>query len=236
MQRYFANKIDDKFYLNDIDTHHFLHVMRAKIHEQVELVYDENVYLCEAVSLSPLVFTEKEKINFNSELPNKITLFCPLAKGEKIDLIIQKATELGVNKIVLFSNKRSVVKMDKSDFERKKKRYEMIIKEASEQSHRNIIPSIVGVYDLKELKEFLCDINYVAYEENAKSINPEFLNLEKNKTISYLIGPEGGLENSEVEYLLSIGFNSISLGKRILRCETAAIYGLSVISYLLEKK
>lgn len=110
------------------------------------------------------------------------------------------------------------------------------MKEASEQSHRLIIPELLGIYNLKNLpKELLSDINYVGYEKDANEISDAFQGLQKGKSISILIGPEGGFSPQEIDALTSQSFIRTSLGKRILRAETAAIYALSVIGYLLEK-
>jgi 16S rRNA (uracil1498-N3)-methyltransferase len=108
----------------------------------------------------------------------------------------------------------------------------LIAKEASEQCHRQIIPEIVGVYDINKLPpELLSDVNLVAYEKCEDSPLLEI----KGKSISILIGSEGGFDKKEIENLKKAGFKSVSLGKRILRTETAAVYALSVLGYYLEK-
>ena len=111
------------------------------------------------------------------------------------------------------------------------------MKEASEQSHRLIVPEFLGVFNLKKLpKEAFSDINYVAYEKDASDVNNSFANLTKGKSVSILIGPEGGFSEQEIALVTSQGFIRTSLGKRILRAETAAIYALSVLGYLLENE
>lgn len=234
MQRYFVSIIDNNVIFNDDDIHHILHVMRNRVGDHLEVVNDGKVYECEITSINPLKVNILWEIPQNSELKNDLVLFMCLAKGDKLDLIIQKATELGASKIVLVKSKRCVVNYDSKDINKKLDRFNKIAKEASEQSHRLVIPSVLGIYDIKNIpSELLCDINYVAYEKLADS-RIEIENLS-NSSVSILIGPEGGIEEKEIEVLRKQGFKPLSLGKRILRCETAAINALSVLGYLMER-
>lgn len=238
MQRYFSLSKENILLSND-DIHHITHVMRGKKGDQVEVIKDSLIYVCEIVSTSPFILKEVSIKEDNNELNKDITLFYVLSKGDKNDLVIQKCTEIGVKNIVLLNSKRSVIKLDQKDFEKKKERYIKIAKEASEQCKRNIIPNIYGLYNITSIpSELLCDINLVGYElENGKTNKTMdfFQDFKKNKqSISILIGPEGGISEDEISSLISQGFNIVSLGKRILRTETAAIYALSVISFLLE--
>ena len=237
MQRYFAKIIDKQVFLDDGDVHHLLNVMRAKEGTNIEVVYDKKIYLCEVQKLNPLGIYTIKTLDDDPELTKEVTLFFGLAKGDKIDFVIQKATELGVSKIVLFSSQRCVVDFSSKDINKKLERYKKIAKEASEQSHRVIVPEVLGVYKLKDISDdMLCDLNYVAYEKLSNSNN--FLSEMKVKnsdSISVFIGPEGGFEESEIELLEAKGVHPITLGKRILRTETAAVNILSVISYLIEK-
>ena len=122
------------------------------------------------------------------------------------------------------------------DQEKKLIRFNKIMKEASEQSHRLIVPELLGIYNLKNLpKEVFSDINYVAYEKDANDTESIFSKVEKGKSVTVLIGPEGGFSEQEINNLVKQGFIRTSLGKRILRAETAAIYALSVLGYILEK-
>ena len=237
MQRYFANLNGENIVLGDGDVHHLLHVMRAKNGDEIEAVADGKLYACLVESVNPLVIKRNYEIPTDSELNEDITLFFALAKGEKIDFVVQKATELGANKIVLLKTERCVVKFDDKNLSHKLERFEKIAKEASEQSHRLRIPQIVGVIDLKKIpQELLCDINLVAYEKEAGKTASLIENIEKGKSTSIMIGPEGGFSEDEVNLLTDkYGFKRVSLGKRILRTETAAVYALSVIGALLEK-
>ena len=235
MQRYFASKKGNNIILEDGDVHHLLHVMRAHNGDEIEAVVDKKLYSCLIKSTSPLAIEINYEIPTNSELPNNVTLFFALAKGDKIDFVIQKATELGVSQIVLINTERSVVRYEPKDINRKLERFNKIAKEASEQSHRLAVPVIKGIYDLDKIPDDLfADVNLLAYEKEAEqgSLIP---NIDKNASLSIMIGPEGGFSIKEVEYLVNKGFKPVSLGKRILRTETAALYALSVIGFLLER-
>ena len=125
---------------------------------------------------------------------------------------------------------------DNQDIDKKIARFSKIMKEASEQSHRVVVPELLGIFNLKNLpKKVFSDINYVAYEKDASKVDEMFEGLQKGKSISILVGPEGGSSEQEINHLTKQGFIRTSLGKRILRAETAAIYALSVLGYLLEK-
>ena len=221
MQRYFADIINQDVILSKDDIFHITKVMRAKTNDHIQVV-DKSTII-------------QEPIHEDVELKVDVALFFALAKSDKIEFVIQKATELGVKNIVLFQGKRSVVKFSDNDFIRKLDRYQSIAKEASEQCHRQLIPSISYVDNIKKINNHLCDVNFFAYELEAGQTSDLSSLIKNQKSISIIIGPEGGFDEKEAGYLKELKFVPISLGKRILRCETAAVYGLSVISYLLEK-
>ena len=237
MQRYFASIINKEVILNQDDVFHLTKVMRAKVGEIIEVVdNNQKAYLAVINSVNPLSISIQEPILKNSELSTDVTLFFALAKSDKIELVIQKATELGANKIVLFQGMRSVVKFSEDDFKRKLPRYQSIAKEAAEQCHRELIPQIEFNNNINAIDDKLCELNLFAYELEAGNTD-NFANLltKEYKSISVIIGPEGGFDEKEANKLLEYGFKPISLGKRILRCETASIYALSVLSFNLEK-
>ncbi len=238
MQRYFASINGNEVILNKDDVFHLTKVMRAKLNSNIEVVdSDSNVYLAIVDSLNPLHISIQERIDKNSELPINVTLFFGLAKSDKMETVIQKATELGVNKIVLFEGKRSVVHFSLDDFKRKESRYKAIAKEASEQCHRERIPEINFLKTIKEVSSFKEELNLFAYELDAGKTNDFSTLLNSSpKSISIIVGPEGGFDKEEADYLVDNGFKVVSLGKRILRCETAAIYALSVIAFNLENE
>jgi 16S rRNA (uracil1498-N3)-methyltransferase len=235
MQRYFANLEGEYVSLEKGDIHHLLHVMRARLGDQIEVVTSQKLFHARVESLSPLLIKIIDSIEQKTELPFDVTLIFPLAKGDKVELVLQKATELGVKNIVLVSTRYCVVKIDQSSFEKKKERYLKILKEASEQSRRLAIPNLYGVVDISHLPSFaFSKQNYVAYEKLSDH-GVIFPFLKEKSSITYFVGPEGGFSEEEIDILVKQGFTPISLGGRILRCETAAIYGLSVIGYYLEK-
>ena len=232
MQHYFAHISNGHILLTENDVHHLLHVMRAKVGDKLIAVAENKEYLGVISNTNPLVIDIEEELATNNELAVPITLFYCLAKGDKIEFVMQKATELGASRIVLLSSKFCVTKMDNDNFKKKLPRYQMIVKEAAEQCHRQKLPEILGVYQIDKIPdELLCDINYLAYEKCEESRDIDV----NHKSISLMIGSEGGFDRSEVEQLIKKGFVPISLGKRILRTETAAVTGLSILGYLLEK-
>ena len=237
MQRYFAQVINKQVILKQDDIFHLTKVMRAKVNDQIEVVDENrNAFLAVIKSTNPLLIEIQEPILKNNELKANVTLFFALAKSDKMELVIQKATELGTKRIVLFQGMRSVVKFSKEDFARKLPRFESIAKEAAEQCHREQIPEIKFLSGVNDIQGEMCELNLFAYElEAGKTSRLSELLSKEYKTISVIIGPEGGFDEKEATKLQELGFKNISLGKRILRCETAAIYALSVIAFNLEK-
>lgn len=177
------------------------------------------VYKCQYLDSNALVV---DKLDENNELDFDITVILALLKNDKFDFAVQKLTELGVKRIVPYMARRSVVKQGKGN--NKLDRLTKIAKEASEQSHRNYVPEICDFCSINDLPKYKSDINLIAYEKDDKRISDL-----KGKSFTIVIGPEGGFEPSEYNEIVSLGFDSISLGKRILRAETAAIYLSSVI-------
>lgn len=243
MQRYFIGEdLKDKkcLILTGNDLHHLKNVMRSKNDEEI-ICIDINgmVYLCVIDDLEQGLIKVVEGLDENNELDVEITLVYALPKGDKFELVLQKATELGVSRIVPLITSRCVVKSDKVKFSKKLIRYEKILKEAAQQSRRNKIPEIVNVIKLDELKKYLGNYNLVAYEEKAKNDNDfalkECLNqLNPGDKITIIVGSEGGFDHKEINMMESMSITACSLGKRILRSETAPLYLLSVISFARE--
>jgi 16S rRNA (uracil1498-N3)-methyltransferase len=173
-----------------------------------------------------------------TELPVKVYLFQGIPKSDKMELIIQKAVELGVFEIVPVQMKRCISKLDKPDA--KTKRWQAISESAGKQCKRNLIPKVSDAVTFTKCVEMLKSLDLVAipYESaNGMTDTSNFLSsIKKNTTIGILIGPEGGFEDSEIQILQNEGFNVISLGKRILRTETASLSALSMIMLYSEIK
>ena len=235
MQRYFVSGTVKDLVFSEQDAFHIQKVMRLSRGDEIEVVLDSKVYLAVIDSSSPLKVHIQEEKKEDSELSSHVRLFFPLCKSDKSELVIQKATELGVSHIVLFKSRRCVVNFETKDVSKKLERYQKIAKEASEQCHRLMIPDISIELDIKGIKNHFQEVNYLAYEKEAGNTSESFNLPNDLKSVSIMIGSEGGFDEDEVSYLVKEGFSLVSLGKRILRCETAAIYALSVLAYKLEK-
>ena len=238
MQRYFNDiKNDNKFILSLDDTYHITKVMRMNIGDLVEVVYDRKVYISKIILLKPncVVEIKEEKIEYN-ELDVKVTICQSLVKESKMDLILQKSTELGAYSFIPLKVKNSIIKGSDSDFLKKVNRWQKIVKEASEQSKRNIIPEVYSVKNIKEIGDMDFDLKILC-TVNELSITLKNI-LQKNKscgTMIIVVGPEGGFTSEEEEYLINKGFISTSLGNLILRTETASLCALSMINYEFER-
>lgn len=234
MHRFFAQrKAEDLLYLAKEDIKHFKDVLRIKDDEEVEVYIDGSGYIAILNS-----YTKDElSLKIISEIkeqyePNiKITLFQSLVKSDKMDFIIQKAIEMGAYSIVPIETKRSIVK--KKDIKDKKlERYKNIAKAAAMQSKREFIPSVADAIKLDEAKEILdsFDLVLIAYEDELEHSIKDF-EIKDKKNIAIIVGPEGGFDISEVDELKRCGYKSISMGKRILRAETAPIALLTMLYY-----
>jgi 16S rRNA (uracil1498-N3)-methyltransferase len=208
--------------------------------EIITVSSDEVAYTSVLTSVDSEIVTFKPvKEIISRELDVQVTIGIGLLKGDKYDLVIQKCTELGAYAFQPLSMKRSVVKLDSKKFEKKKIRWERISKEASEQSHRSHIPDIKQLKTLRELNLDDFDSVFVAYEEESvreseKKLGELLKSINKSDKILVLIGPEGGFEVNEIDDLIKKGVKSISLGKRILRAETAPLFFMSTIGFLRE--
>ena len=174
------------------------------------------------------------------ELPNKIYLFQGLPKADKMELIIQKAVELGAFSVIPVETKRCVVKLDAKKAAKKVARWQQIAESAAKQSKRMLIPEIHEVMTYKQALEFAkqLDVKLIPYEL-AKGMKEtrEILNeIKPGQSIGIFIGPEGGFEEEEVAKALEAGAHAITLGRRILRTETAGLAILSVLMFQLENE
>ena len=240
MQRYFLNGNINNYVFDLEDIFHIQKVMKMRVGERIEVVIDSKAYFASIVSLNPFKIDMQDEIPFNSEIINHVTLYYCLVKGDKLDFVIQKAVELGVKEIVLVQSKYCVTKYDKKEIEKKIERFKGIIKGACRQSHRLIVPALDKIISIDEIiKETLSDKNFIAYEKEAggtKKTKQYFEEITNYDSVSLLVGPEGGFSEEEVRKMNSVGFKNISLGKRILRSETAAISVLSNLMFVLESK
>lgn len=230
---------DNSISITGEDVNHIKNVLRKKQGDEI-IVCDgvSTDYHCKILKLEKenIILEILDKNILNVEPDIKIDIFQGLPKSDKMELIIQKATELGVNKIIPLETKRVVVKLDEKTKTKKLERWQKIAGEAAKQCQRTYIPVIDNVCAIKNMVEKFAeyDIVLLAYEkENNNSIKSIIKNLAKPSKIAVVIGPEGGFEEEEVNYLCSAlnKVKSVSLGPRILRTETAGIAILSALMY-----
>ncbi|WP_027963479.1 16S rRNA (uracil(1498)-N(3))-methyltransferase [Halalkalibacillus halophilus] len=253
MQRYFVSEQNWDDHLRKVsvsgdDFHHIVNVMRMKVDDQLIVCHPSGraftAFITKINDENKLVsVTVLEELTESNELPIHITLAQGLPKSDKLDLIIQKSTELGVSQITPLQMDRSIVKWDNKKQSKKIARLEKIAKEASEQSHRSKIPMITQVNKLEKLlsdNAFDCIMVASEYEAKKSGITPsnfkeQMKELKDGAKVLIVVGPEGGFSEQELDRLFSIGATPIRLGKRILRTETAPIYILSVLSFYFEE-
>ncbi|AGR41031.1 RsmE family RNA methyltransferase [Spiroplasma taiwanense] len=233
MHNYFTDNLKgDIFELSEKNYHHLKNVIKININEKIVCVYNSNKYLCKIVEISNEIYYAKieKKLEFE-ESYIEINLIVGIIREQKWDFILQKATELGVTKIVPVEFKRNVVKIDFKKEENKISRWTNICKSSAEQSKRNFVPIIEPVIrNLNELVKYKADLNLVCWEEEKKlTFKKELKN--KFSSISIVIGPEGGIERDELDLLKKIGYKSITLGENIMRAETVPLFIISCIKY-----
>lgn len=246
MQRYFVKQmITDKSCIEiEEHYHHIVHVMRHKIGDKFYIVTPQSecfIVVIKSILSKSIQIEIVEKVEKDTELPIQITIAFSLPKGDKIEWIIQKATELGAYSFLPFESKFSVVKWDEKKSRKKIERLQAIASHASEQSHRVIVPSVLPLVTFKGLLDSCHKFDHVivAYEEDAKRQEvSHFKNKVKSfktqETVLMIFGSEGGLAIDEVEALKQKGAVSVGLGNRIMRAETAPLYALAATSYELE--
>lgn len=222
---------------------HIVNVLRMKPGEKIRLCCQEKSrdYLCGIREIRPgEILAGIEDIDGASrELPCRITLYQGLPKGDKMEWIIQKAVELGADRIVPVSMKRSVVKLDEKRQKKKVDRWNMIAMSAASQSGRNHVPEVTEITSFSRALEDASGLDalILPYEE-ARGIahtREVFRSLGGRRSIGIFIGPEGGFEESEVRAAREAGAEVVTLGHRILRTETAGMTVLSILMYLLEE-
>lgn len=223
------------------DVNHMKNVLRMKAGEKVEVSDGQGAeYICEVDRY------EEEHVflqiisagSGEAELPSRIFLFQGLPKGDKMELIIQKAVELGVYQIIPASTKRAVVKLDAKKAVKKAERWNAIAVSAAKQSGRSRIPQVMPAMSFREALEYAreLDVVLIPYEqaEGMGKTKEIISSVCPGQDVGIFIGPEGGFEEDEVERAIESGAHSITLGKRILRTETAGLAILSILMYHLE--
>lgn len=247
MQKFFVeeNQIkEDNIIINGADVKHISNVLRMQKDEELQICVKDNKenYIVKIIEIEKEKVITKiiEKLDTTVESNVQIDLYQGLPKADKMELIIQKTIEIGVNKIIPVDMLRCVVKLDEKEAKKKVERWQKIAEAAAKQSKRDIIPIVQDKIKLKDVLSKISDYDYfiVAYEEETKETLKQVLKNIKNKDsykIGILIGPEGGIDSKEIEILKANKAISVSLGKRILRTETAPITMVSNIMYELEE-
>ncbi|MDR1567583.1 MAG: 16S rRNA (uracil(1498)-N(3))-methyltransferase [Streptococcaceae bacterium] len=245
MQRYFIeqSQVDGNFiFPNDTQTHHITKVMRMTAKDKAEFVISEHrLIVAELISDTPVKFEIIDTLKSDVELPVRVSIATSFLKGEKLELLAQKVTELGASELLVVPTQRSVVKWDAKKRQKKQLRLQKIAHEASEQSHRLKIPKVLILSEFNDLLKRLTayDLVLIAYEKSAQTgeVSQFYQQLEQfqGQKILVFFGPEGGIADEEIDVLLPFG-SLIGLGPRIMRAETAPLYALSAISFYYELK
>lgn len=216
------------------DLNHIKNVLRMKTGDTFLVSDNGSSHLCEIISLCEDSAVAKiiEENYLDTELPIEIYLFQGLPKSDKMELIIQKTVELGVHSVIPTEMNRCVVKLEEKKKKSKTERWQSISESAAKQSKRNIIPEIKSVMSYKEALRFAAELDIILLPYEAENGMQSSVNaLSKIKSgmkIGIFIGPEGGFDENEVILARDMGADIISLGKRILRTETAAITSVAM--------
>ena len=231
----------DTIAIEGSDLNHMKNVLRIKPGESVEISDgSSNRYICEVdeYEQDSVRLHICDKIRDDVELPSRIYLFQGLPKADKMELIIQKAVELGVYEVIPVVTKRAVVKLDEKKAAKKVARWNAIAEGAAKQSGRNRIPEVHDVMTFAEALKFAksLDVRLIPYEkaEGMGTMKSAVDQIRTGKSIGVFIGPEGGFEEAEIEQAMEQEIIPVSLGKRILRTETAGLTILSILMYHLE--
>ena len=233
---------ENQIYIVGSDVNHMKNVLRMKVGEKFQ-VSDGNdkKYVCriEQMNEEEVQAGILEEMQADTELPSKIYLFQGLPKNDKMELIVQKAVELGVWEVIPVSTKRAVVKLDVKKALKKVERWNAISESGAKQSGRTIIPKVTSVMSYREALSYAeqLDVVMIPYElAEGMEETKQFIDaIQPGQSVGVFIGPEGGFEREEVEFAIQKGARPITLGKRILRTETAGLAVLAVLMYHLER-
>lgn len=244
MSKFFVNSEQiqgDLIKIINNDVKHIKKVLRLKQGDCI-IVGDTlgKSYECEIIDIGQdevITRVISENSDINNEPPIDVRLYQGIAKGEKMDFIIQKCVELGIKTIVPVITQYTVVEIDKKNATKKLERWQKIAGEASKQCNRNLVPQIMMPQNLEECVSNLSsdDLSIVCYENEKNTGIKSTLNILQNKPkcINIFIGPEGGFSENEIKLLSSKDVQSVTLGPRILRTETAGLAALTIVMYEL---
>ena len=246
MQHFFVTPeqvTETHIYIHGSDVNHMKNVLRMKLGEQVEINDGNNRKFLgeiEEIEMQEILVKILEEYKSDTELSSKIYLFQGLPKVDKMEMIVQKAVELGATEVIPVVTKRTIVKLDDKKKDKKVERWNSIAASAAKQSARGIMPKVTRVMHWKEALDYAKTMTHilVPYElaENMKETRNIIEGIRSGESIAVFIGPEGGFDRSEIEQVMELGMKPITLGKRILRTETAGLTMLSILMYHLEDR
>jgi len=238
MFRYFASKDDienNKINITGSDANHLKNILRAEIEDKVAVVTSDSEYVAKIINISEtgLLCEILETIENNNEAITSITICQGLPKQAKMETVIQQNVELGVKRFIPLITRRCVVKLNEaSRINKKLDRWRKVSHESSKQSRRNIVPEVTEILDLKKLILLAKEENamiLVPYEKDNKTSIKKALSDNVSDNIFIIIGPEGGFDVEEIDYLIDNGAKIVSLGKRILRTQTAGLVAATCV-------
>lgn len=231
---------DDLYRICGSDHNHISNVLRMRVGDRL-LISDggmSNLCCIESIDEEAVIVRILEEGYKNAELPIKIYLFQALPKSDKMELIIQKAVELGVQEIIPVEMKRCIVKLDDKKRKSKQTRWQAIAESAAKQSKRNIVPTVREPMKYRDALSLASELELFAVpyenEEGMKATRQVLSEIKRDMTVGILVGPEGGFEQEEIRLACAAGGKTLSLGERILRTETAAITGIAMLMLYAE--
>ncbi len=230
-----------QIYIEGSDVNHIKNVLRMRRGEELMISDGNNLkYRCavEGYEGDEAVLQILERMRVDTELSSRLYLFQGLPKQDKMEWIVQKAVELGVYQVIPVVTRRSVVKLDEKKAAKKTERWQQIAESAAKQAGRGFIPKVASVMTYKEALEYAkgLDVILIPYEleRGMKETRKIIDSVKSGQSVAVFIGPEGGFEREEVKMALEVRAKPVTLGRRILRTETAALAALSVLMFELE--
>ena len=246
MPRFFVDRSQvqgEEIVIQGNDVNHIKNVLRMRPGDELSLSDGEGVdYFCKISSIERDEVRVNIENSWNSyvELPVKLYLFQGLPKGDKMELIIQKAVELGVYEIIPVRTKRAIVKLDDKKESKKIARWQQIAEGGAKQSGRGLIPEVKSVMNFAEALKYAASLDaaLIPYEkaEGIEKTREVVHGLKGKKSVAVFIGPEGGFDETEIEAAMSAGVCPVTLGRRILRTETAGLTMLSILMFEFEEE
>jgi 16S rRNA (uracil1498-N3)-methyltransferase len=222
----------DRVILTAADEHHLVRVLRAQANEAIELLMSDGVYQGQVITTSPLTIQRGERLDSDHELPFRLTLIYPVSKGERMDWVVQKATELGTSELIPCQSDRSVVSWEPTQLDHKFQRYQKIIAEATLQSKRERMMEMHRYLKLTDAIRLPFSHRFLASEiaSTTSTMLMDIPHFKRGDHVALIVGPEGGISLADSTLALAQGYLPVSLGKRTLRTETAVTVALGILA------